>query len=83
MINKYKFFWLLLIFIGFVACEEDMEVVIVEPEIEITPGSADFSKYVAIGASFTAGFTDNALFVATQQTSFPNILAQKMALAGD
>lgn len=48
----------------------------------LTAGEADFSKYVAVGASFSAGFTDNALFIAGQQNSFPNILSQQFANAG-
>lgn len=48
----------------------------------LTAGSADFSKYVAIGNSFTAGFSDNALFIASQQNSFPNLLSQKFSLVG-
>src|SRR5690606_23749992 len=42
----------------------------------------DFSKYVAVGASFSAGFTDNALFIAGQENSFPNMLSQKFELVG-
>lgn len=49
---------------------------------ELITGSADFSKYIAVGASFSAGFTDNALFAAAQNNSFPNMLSQKFALAG-
>ena len=49
---------------------------------ELTSGSVDFSKYVAVGASFTAGFTDNALFKAAQENSFPNILSKQFALVG-
>ena len=48
----------------------------------LTAGSADFSNYVAIGASFTAGFTDNALFIAAQANSFPNMLASEFAKIG-
>jgi len=48
----------------------------------LVTGDADFSKYVAVGASFSAGFTDNALFAAAQNNSFPNMLSQKFALAG-
>ena len=48
----------------------------------LTAGEADFSKYVAVGASFSAGFTDNALFIAGQQNSFPNILSQQFANVG-
>lgn len=53
-----------------------------EPLPELIAGSADFSNYVAVGASFTAGFMDNALFIAGQESSFPNILAEKFAHAG-
>lgn len=49
---------------------------------ELTSGTADFSNYVALGASFTAGFTDGALFIAAQQNSFPNILANEFAKIG-
>lgn len=52
------------------------------PLPELTAGTADFSNYVAVGASFTAGFTDNALFIASQENSFPNIMANQFANAG-
>jgi lysophospholipase L1-like esterase len=45
-------------------------------------GGVDFSKYVAVGASFTAGFTDGALFRAAQENSFPNILSEQFAKVG-
>ncbi len=51
-------------------------------ESYLTTGSADFSKYVAVGASFTSGFTDGALFKAAQENTFPNILSKKFAMAG-
>ena len=47
-----------------------------------TSGSADFSTYVAIGNSLTAGFADGALYMTGQDNSFPNILAKQFALAG-
>jgi len=49
---------------------------------ELSTEGLDFSRYVAIGASFTAGFTDSALFIAAQENSFPNQLAQQFANAG-
>ena len=68
-----------------VGCAED-DPVIVDPmdddPIVFTSGSADFSTYVAIGNSLTAGFSDNALFIDGQTNSFPNMLAQNFALAG-
>ncbi len=81
-IMKIKYIWLLLIFLGFVACEDDKFEPKVEEPIVVIPGSADFSNYVAIGNSLTAGFTDGALFIASQNNSLPNILSEKMALAG-
>lgn len=52
------------------------------PTAPITSGTADFSKYVAVGNSLTAGFSDGALFSEGQDKSFPNILSQQFALAG-
>ncbi|RRQ50854.1 G-D-S-L family lipolytic protein [Maribacter algicola] len=56
----------------------------IEPEAkpELTSGSADFSNYISLGNSLTAGFTDGALFQAGQNFSLPNILSQKFAIAG-
>ncbi len=86
MKNIYKCFGLLFIFSGLVACEIDEIEPNLPPEAAALPalqaGSLDFSKYVAVGASFTAGFTDGALFLAGQQYSFPNILSQQFAKAG-
>lgn len=89
-IMNTKYIWLLIILIGFSACNEPEDVLegtSAEPEevVELpmlTSGSADFSKYVAVGASFTAGFTDSALFKAAQENSFPNILAQQFSNIG-
>ncbi|MDO8317290.1 MAG: SGNH/GDSL hydrolase family protein, partial [Flavobacterium sp.] len=47
-----------------------------------TAGTADFSKYVALGDSFAAGYSDGALFKAGQKNSYPNILAEQFALVG-
>jgi hypothetical protein len=52
------------------------------PLPELTAGSADFSNYVSLGNSLSAGFTDGALFKASQENSFPNILSQKFAMVG-
>jgi hypothetical protein len=56
-----------------------------DPEID-TPtassGEANFSKYVALGNSLTAGFSDGALYLEGQKSSYPAILAQQFALAG-
>ncbi len=80
-----KYIWLLLILLGFTACNDIEDVsreVAVAPLPELTAGTADFTNYVAIGASFTAGFTDSALFKASQENSFPNILVKQFAKLG-
>lgn len=81
MNTQYKWLLPLLIF-GFLACDSDDDTPETENQVPITSGSADFSTFVALGNSLTAGFTDNALFIAGQENSMPNILAQQFALAG-
>ncbi|MBO6534567.1 MAG: hypothetical protein JJ966_00005 [Balneolaceae bacterium] len=48
---------------------------------EYTAGSADFSTYIAIGNSLTAGYADGALYTAAQQMSFPAMLATQFSAA--
>ena len=82
---KNKLIWLLGLSVVLTACDVDNTLDPIEaevvPEVALTAGSADFSKFVAVGASFTAGFTDGALFKAAQENSFPNILSKKFAMA--
>lgn len=79
----YNIKWILILAAGiFVSCESDDNNLTGEVPVEYISGSADFSNYVAIGNSLTAGYTDGALFSAGQQNSLPNILAQQFALAG-
>lgn len=56
-----------------------------EPKVEVpepSSGTADFSRYVAIGSSYSSGFADGALSRQGQLASFPNLLAGQMRLAG-
>ena len=76
-----------LAFLGlFVAsCTNDDTTVVPDPDpdpVTYTSGTADFSNYVAIGNSLTAGYSDAALFIDGQTNSFPNMLAGNFALAG-
>lgn len=71
--------------VGFVSCSDDdfnPDKVVVEPLPALTAGSADFSNFVALGNSLTAGYTDGALFQAAQKNSFPKMLSQKFSLVG-
>jgi lysophospholipase L1-like esterase len=85
--KNLKYIYISLGIIAFTACNdpEDVDItpeVIVEEQVELSAGSADFSNYVALGNSLTAGFTDGALFQASQNLSLPNLLSQKFSLAG-
>ncbi|MFC5284032.1 SGNH/GDSL hydrolase family protein [Pedobacter alpinus] len=45
-------------------------------------GKADFTRFISVGNSLTAGYADNGLYLAGQLSSFPSIMAQQMKLAG-
>lgn len=49
---------------------------------DASAGSADFSKFVAIGTSYTAGFQAGALFTQGQQRSVGRILAKQFECVG-
>lgn len=53
-----------------------------DSSVTYTSGTADFSNYVAIGNSLTAGFMDAALYDESQQFSLGAILSDQMAEAG-
>lgn len=44
----------------------------------VNTGSADFSSYVAVGNSLTAGFQNNALYQSGQEFSYPNLIARQV-----
>ncbi|MDD7884698.1 G-D-S-L family lipolytic protein [Flavivirga sp. 57AJ16] len=78
-----RYIYLFVLAFVFFACDEDDKILpgaVILPEL--TAGSADFSNYVAVGASFTSGFTDGGLFIASQENSFPNILSKEFAKIG-
>ncbi len=93
LLMKTKYIGLLAaLLLGFTACESDddsLATPLIDDAVTVTPnppsfssGTADFSTFVAIGNSLTAGFSDGALFAEGQDKSFPNILAHQFALAG-
>ena len=83
--KNYKYIGLFLLSLGFVSCDvnNDLDTITnpAETQVALNTSGLDFSNYVAIGASFTSGFTDGALFKAAQENSFPSILASKFGVA--
>jgi hypothetical protein len=56
-----------------------------KPELkDITPsaGNANFSRYIAVGNSLTAGFADGGLYLEGQQNSYPEMIAAQMKTVG-
>lgn len=76
---KNKFIYLAIIAAGFVSCEPEFEN---DVNADYSAGDADFTTYVAVGNSLTAGFMDGTVSRVGQTYSFPNLLAQKFALVG-
>ena len=60
------------------ACDTDISG---SPE-EPSAGRADFTTFVAIGDSLTAGYADSALYRPAQENSYPAIMAQQFELVG-
>ncbi|MBT0607676.1 SGNH/GDSL hydrolase family protein [Aequorivita echinoideorum] len=77
-ILKYTF---AVVAVGFASCEPEFDNPVNE-EGFYTSGTADFSRYVAVGNSLTAGFADGALYITGQNNSYPNIMAEQFSLAG-
>ena len=76
---KNKFIYLAIIAAGFASCEPEFEN---EVGANYTAGDADFTTYVAVGNSLTAGYMDGTVYKSGQANSFPNLLAQQFALVG-
>jgi lysophospholipase L1-like esterase len=56
-----------------------------DPEIEapaISKGELDLTRYIAVGNSLTAGYSDGGLYREGQLSSYPNILAGQFRQAG-
>ncbi len=67
--------------LGITACDTEDELLEERqknnPVIKGDGGSADFSNYIAIGNSISAGMMDAALYTNGQQSAFPVILAEQ------
>ena len=72
-ISKYI---LLLAAVALWSCEPKMD------DFSPSNGSADFTKFVAVGDSYTAGYTDGALGRRGQEESFSAILGKQLMYVG-
>lgn len=77
MNTKQLKYFVLASMVVFTACDPEIEDNIPSPAEG--QGNADFSTYVALGNSLTAGYADGALYQEAQINSYPAIIAEKMA----
>jgi lysophospholipase L1-like esterase len=77
LITHSKKLLLLVLVLALVTSCKDYQDLDVEP---VDTGDADFSSYVAVGNSLTAGFQSNALYEDAQEYSFPNLLARQLQI---
>ena len=80
MKNTIKFM-IGLLAIGLVSCEPEFENAVTD-EGFYDAGDADFSNYVSLGNSLTAGYADSALYMSGQEDSYPNIMAEQFGFVG-
>jgi lysophospholipase L1-like esterase len=76
MNNFKKIFILTAGVLSFAACKPEFKKPVA------TTGTADFSKYISVGNSLTAGYADNGLYLEGQQNSYPSIIAKQMQQVG-
>lgn len=58
------------------ACKPELD------DFSASNGDADFSNYISVGNSLTAGYADASLYRSAQINSYPNIMAQQFAKVG-
>jgi len=73
MKTRYINYLLILVTLGLWSCEPNVD------EFVPSAGSADFSVFVSVGDSYSAGYIDGALSYTGQINSFPNIIASQLS----
>lgn len=74
--KNFKYIYILAVLSIITACKPSITKPIA------TKGSADFTRYIAVGNSLTAGYADGGLYLAGQLNSYPSIIAKQMAAVG-
>ncbi|MDB5019433.1 MAG: family lipolytic protein [Pedobacter sp.] len=74
--NTFRSLAAVAVLASFAACKPHIK--------EATPnsGTADFSRYIAIGNSLTSGYADGGLYLEGQKNSYPEMLAAQMKVEG-
>ena len=67
-------------FVLFTACDDDE---ITDPVAENPLGTLDFTRYIAVGNSLTAGFQSGALLIDGQVNSYPNLITDQISATDD
>ncbi|WP_432709765.1 SGNH/GDSL hydrolase family protein [Pedobacter sp.] len=62
--------------LGLASCKPTMDTIVP------TKGTADFTRYIAIGNSLTAGYADGGLHLEGQKNSYPELIAQQLKSIG-
>lgn len=62
--------------IGLASCKPTIDTV------APVKGNADFTRYIALGNSLTAGFADGGLYLEGQKNSYPEMIAAQMKSVG-
>ena len=77
MKSQYLYKGLLAVAIlGFAACKPSIDTIVP------TKGTADFTRYIAIGNSLTSGYADGGLYLEGQKNSYPEMIAQQLKSVG-
>lgn len=79
MKNKYIYLAVIAA-LGLASCEPEFENEV--SNASYSAGEADFSTYVAVGNSLTAGYMDGTVSRGGQMYSYPNLLAKQFAIVG-
>jgi len=78
--KRYQSLLLAAFAFSFAACEPEFENEVNNETY--SSGEADFTTYVAVGNSLTAGYMDGTMYRSGQQYSFPNLLSKQFAVVG-
>lgn len=73
---KFKYYILILLLATIAACKPEID------EFSPSKGGADFTSFLAVGNSLTAGYADGALYLPGQEASLPNILSKQFTFVG-